>query len=86
MQFAASFHCFLMLVDPPEPNVLPPLQRMQGWDFPRKVGEPERWELTRISGSGLPVSKGWRSRAKEGKGKGATTKLYRSIPRGARSR
>ena len=27
--------------------------------FPPVVGEPERWELTRISGSGLLVSKGW---------------------------
>jgi hypothetical protein len=32
---------------------------MQGWEVPQEVGEPERWELTRISGSGLPVSKGW---------------------------
>ena len=34
---------------------------MQGWDFPQEVGEPERWEPTRISGSGLPVSNGWQS-------------------------
>jgi hypothetical protein len=40
-------------------NTIPPLQRMQGWAFPQSVGEPERWELTSISGSGLPVSNDW---------------------------
>ncbi|MGA9131312.1 MAG: hypothetical protein WB384_04850 [Candidatus Sulfotelmatobacter sp.] len=27
--------------------------------FPPVVGEPERWELTGTSGSGLRVSEGW---------------------------
>jgi len=40
-------------------HTFPPLQRMQGWAVPQKVGEPDRWELTRISGGGLPVSEGW---------------------------
>jgi uncharacterized protein len=37
---------------------------MQGWDFPREVGEPARWELTRVSGSGWRVSKAGRLRVK----------------------
>jgi hypothetical protein len=37
----------------------PRLLRMQAWAVPRVVGEPERWELTGISGGGLRVSNGW---------------------------
>lgn len=40
-------------------HTCPRLQRMQAWAFPQSVGEPDRWELTCISGSGLLVSKGW---------------------------
>ena len=29
--------------------------------FPREVGEPERWELSGVSGGGWPLSKGWKS-------------------------
>ena len=48
---------------------------MQGWAFPQKVGEPGRWELIRISGSGLWVSKGWQLCANSFAGSGSVSSM-----------